>query len=54
MLFARNGLTTPNLVLNPGFELGSGFNIVDWTVAWNSTADPYFYESGTPVPGYSR
>jgi len=46
-----NGLTTPNLVQNPGFEAGSGFNIPDWTVAWDSTADPYMFVGGNPHSG---
>ena len=37
-----NGLTTPQQVVNGGFQSGSGFIIpLPWMVAWDSTADPY-------------
>jgi hypothetical protein len=37
------GDTNPNLVRNGGFESGIGTDIKHWTVAWDSTVDPYVY-----------
>ena len=44
------GLTSPNLVQNPGFEMGSGSNITDWAVAWPSSVDPNVFITS---PGYN-
>ncbi len=44
------GLDTPNLVQNPGFELGSGFTgPPTGRYAWPSSVDPNLYITG---PGY--
>jgi hypothetical protein len=41
------GLTTSNQVQNGGFQAGStGYTIPNWTVAWDSTADPDFAVEG--------
>ncbi len=43
-----------NLVTNGGFQTGSNYNIVDWTAAWDSTADPYVYISSNGQGGSSK
>jgi len=43
-----------NQVANGGFQNGSGYNITDWTVAWNSTADPFVYISSNGQGGSSK
>ena len=48
------GLSTPNLVVNGGFEQGNGFNITGWNVAWNSSADPYMFISNSNVHSGSQ
>ncbi len=43
-----------NLVANGGFQNGSGYNIIDWTVAWPSSVDPYLEIGGNGQGGSSK
>jgi hypothetical protein len=49
-----NGGTGISKVLNGGFQTGSGYNITDWTVAWNSSADPEVFIGGNGHGGSSQ